>query len=174
MGYPGWEERYYKEIFNIENKENIKEICVNYFEGLYWNMKYYFETCESWSWFYKYSNSPTMNDLSKYLDFDLNKILKYDNEMYTPFEQLMIVLPPQSSDILPDKIKTFMTSFDSPIIEYYPLDYKLETLNKIFYWQCHPILPIINDKKIKDIVKNINFTEKEKKRNEISQYYQIN
>jgi 5'-3' exonuclease len=174
MGYPGWEERYYNEIFNIENKENIKEICINYFEGLYWNMKYYFESCKSWSWFYKYSNSPTLNDLEKYLDFNINKILKHDNEVYTPFEQLMLVLPPQSSSILPDKIEKFMTSFKSPVIEYYPIDYRLETLNKIFYWQCHPVLPIINDTKIKDIIKNTNFTEEEKKRNEISQYYKIN
>ena len=174
MGYPGWEKRYYQEIFNIEEEQNIKEICINYFEGLYWNMKYYFENCKSWSWYYKYSNSPTLKDLQKYLEININKILKEDKQIYTPFEQLMIVLPPQSNKILPTQMRDLMTSFDSPLIEYYPIQYKLETLNKIFYWQCHPILPSINDNQIRETLKKINFDKKENKRNNISDYYEIN
>ena len=174
MGYPGWEKRYYQEIFNIKEEKNIKEICINYFEGLYWNMKYYFENCKSWSWYYKYSNSPTLKDLQKYLEININKILKEDNQIYTPFEQLMIVLPPQSNKILPPQMRDLMTSFDSPLIEYYPIQYKLETLNKIFYWQCHPILPSINDNNIRETLKKINFDKKEEKRNIISDYYEIN
>ena len=173
MGYPGWEKRYYKEIFNIEEEKNIKEICINYFEGLYWNMKYYFEGCISWSWYYKYSNSPTLKDIQKYLEININKILVEDKEMYTPFEQLMIVLPPQSKDILPTKMGELMTSFKSPLIEYYPIDYKLQTLNKIFYWQCNPILPIIDDKKIKEVIRSIHFNEEDNKKNMISDYYVI-
>ena len=66
-----------------------------------------------------------------------------------------------------------MTNYESPIIEYYPIDYKLETLNRIFYWQCHPILPIIDDIKIKNVVSNTQFSQEEIKRNEQSQYYQL-
>ena len=174
MGYPGWKDRYYKEVFNIEQEDSIQKICINYFEGLYWNMKYYFENCKSWSWYYKYSNSPTLNDLHNYLDVNINKILKIDNKRFTPYEQLLIVLPPQSNKILPDKISKYMTNYDSPIIEYYPINYKLETLNKMFYWQCHPLLPRIDDSKIKKIIENTDFSEEEKKRNQLSNYYEIN
>ena len=67
-----------------------------------------------------------------------------------------------------------MTNYDSPIIEYYPINYKLETLNKMFYWQCHPLLPRIDDSKIKKIIENTDFSEEEKKRNQLSNYYEIN
>ncbi len=173
MGYPGWEERYYREIFQIENNKDIQKICRNYFEGLFWNMKYYFENCKSWSWYYKFSNSPTIKDLYNYLDYNINESLKIDNKIYTPYEQLLLVLPPQSNEILPEKMRNYMTSYESPIIEYYPIDYKLETLNKTFYWQCHPILPIIDDIKIKNVVSNIEFSKEEIKRNGQSQYYQL-
>ena len=39
--------------------------------------------------------------------------------------------------------------------------------------QCHPILPIIDDIKIKNVVSNIEFSKEEIKRNEQSQYYQL-
>ena len=67
-----------------------------------------------------------------------------------------------------------MTSIDSPLIEYYPIKYKLETLNKIFYWQCHPILPIIDDKKIRETLNKVEFNKNEIKRNIISDYYEVN
>ena len=36
-----WEERYYKNLFNCErNKENLKNICLNFLEGLEWVYKY--------------------------------------------------------------------------------------------------------------------------------------
>lgn len=174
MGYSGWEQRYYQEIFNIQDKKDIQKICINYFEGLFWNMKYYFEECKSWSWYYKYSNAPTIKDLHQYLNMNINELLNTDHKIYTPYEQLMIVLPPQSNQILPEKIRKYMLNYESPIIDYYPLNYKLETLNKIFYWQCKPILPIVNDTKIRNILNNITFSKEEIERNKISTYQLLN
>ena len=42
IGDDGWQERYYKELFDIDIDDNRRqEICINYLEGLEWNLKYY-------------------------------------------------------------------------------------------------------------------------------------
>ena len=41
QGDEGWRERYYKELFHIEERYEIDKICHNYLEGLYWNFHYY-------------------------------------------------------------------------------------------------------------------------------------
>jgi 5'-3' exonuclease len=166
MGFPGWKERYYKEKFYIENNEEIQKICINYFEGLNWNLNYYFNGCISWSWYYKYRNCPALSDLYDNMDnININELVNIDTNYYLPFEQLLIVLPPGSNQILPKELSHFMIDFESPIIEYYPINFQLDTLNKVFYWQCTPILPMVDDSKIKKIVKNTNINENDNKRN---------
>ncbi len=166
MGFPGWKERYYKEKFYIENNEEIQKICINYFEGLNWNLNYYFNDCISWSWYYKYRNCPALSDLYDNMgNININELVNIDTNYYLPFEQLLIVLPPGSNQILPKELSHFMTDFESPIIEYYPINFELDTLNKMFYWQCTPILPMVDDSKIKKIVTNTNINENDNKRN---------
>ena len=40
-----------------------------------------------------------------------------------------------------------MNDIDSNIIDIYPVEYKLDTVFKRYYWQCVPILPILIIKK---------------------------
>lgn len=57
----GWEVRYYKMLFpeNID----VKDVCINYLEGLEWVYKYYTEDCEDWGWRYRYNMSPLLCSL---------------------------------------------------------------------------------------------------------------
>ena len=46
----------------------------------------------------------------------------------------------------------------------YPRTYVLSSLYKRYYWQCVPILPSINYKKVKDAILDIKLTKEEKSR----------
>ena len=68
-----WEERYYKMLFDTHiNDGRRQEICINYVEGLEWNMEYYTKGCIDWNWYYKYDYPPLFSDLIKHVPIILN------------------------------------------------------------------------------------------------------
>ena len=168
IGYHDWIDKYYKYYFDIDNivirKKNIDEIFNNYIEGLQWNIKYYLEDCPSYSWFYKYRAAPCLRELSRYL---ISRVYptKFDNlTTFSPLEQLAIVLPIQSSDLWAKEFRK-TTESDLILTGYYPIDFKLDTLNNHFLYQCDPILMEIDHNYIKEIFKSIQLTPFEQLRN---------
>lgn len=138
-----YKERYYKYYFG-ENY-SIDDICQNYFDGLVWIGKYYFTECASWNWYYKYDHAPFVSDLFDYL---ANKKLKectfVKGEPLQPIMQLLCVLPPQYSFLVPKLYSKLMTSDKSPIKIMYPMEFKQDYINKRKYWQAIPILPPVD------------------------------
>lgn len=168
QGDPGWRKRYYGEVFGFSNKYEIDKVCHNYFEGLYWTFHYYNFDCVSWNWSYKYHNSPSFHDLYLYMSkfiSDINLINIKDNNKIKPFEQLLIVLPPDSKHLLPYEYSKLMTDYESELAEYYPIKYNINTFNKRYFWECSPILPYISVKKVRDSSKNLKLDKDEKYRN---------
>ena len=82
----------------------------------------------------------------------------------TPLVQLLTILPKDSNHLLPKTTHPLMNDIDSNIIDIYPVEYKLDTVFKRYYWQCVPILPSINYKKVKDAISDIKLTKEEKSR----------
>lgn len=174
QGGEEWRKKYYKILFNIEKKYEIDKICHNYIEGLVWNFYYYYYECISWDWFYIYHNVPSFLDIYNYYNTfisDINTIKFEKNRPVKPFQQLLMVLPQQSKELLPLRYRDLMTDINSPIIEYYPDEYELNTINKYYLWECAPILPYIITKDIVDTTRNIKLTEDEKNRNKINKLF---
>jgi 5'-3' exonuclease len=168
QGDPGWRKRYYGEVFNFDSKYEIDKLCHNYFEGLFWTFHYYNFGCISWKWSYNYHNSPSFNDLYLYMSkfiSDINLINIKDTNKIKPFEQLLIVLPPDSKHLLPYEYSKLMTDYESELIEYYPTKYKINTFNKRYFWECSPILPFISPNKVRECSKNLKLNNDEKYRN---------
>ena len=63
-------------------------------------MKYYFQGCPSWDWFYPYHYAPFASDLPN-VDPSTFKPRYKQGTPFRPFEQLMGVLPPASKHALP-------------------------------------------------------------------------
>ena len=62
-------------------------------------------------------------------------------------------------------IKKIQTDIKSPILEYYPIDFKVNSYYKRYNWECNPILPTIDIKKIKATIKTIKLCPEEHLRN---------
>uniref|UniRef100_A0A3Q1BJW0 Uncharacterized protein n=1 Tax=Amphiprion ocellaris TaxID=80972 RepID=A0A3Q1BJW0_AMPOC len=113
-----------------------------YVEGIQWILHYYYHGVQSWSWYYPFHYAPFLSDIRNIselkLTFDLGK-------PFMPFQQLLAVLPAASMELLPECYRHLMTSERSPIIEYYPLDFKTDLNGKQQEWEAVVLIPFIDE-----------------------------
>ncbi|KAL0200377.1 hypothetical protein M9458_003564, partial [Cirrhinus mrigala] len=112
--------------------------------------------------YYPYHYAPFLSDVRNIsgltLTFDLAK-------PFMPFEQLLGVLPSASKDLLPQCYQVtntlhvhntsvflrnspsfhLMTSPSSPIVEYYPQDFKTDLNGKQQEWEAVVLIPFIDE-----------------------------
>ena len=167
FGEPGWKERYYKSL-NCEDK--IENMCRQYVNGLAWNLKYYTaqdptKDCDQ-GWYYPYIHAPLLCDIVKYLEVN-NIILPNSNKQYTPLEQLIIVLPPQSNRLLPLSWRSYVWNNN----KIFPKKFKLDPMGCIFRWECHPILPEFDEDKVLEDVRKLKLTDAEQRRQQKHKEY---
>ena len=98
-----WEPKYYEKFFDL-NSKNEKEynqgrvnVVINYLESLIFTLKYYLKGIPpSWTWHYKYRGAPLPSDVYAvlyYKKFNINSIRFKQGSPYTPFQQLMLIMP---------------------------------------------------------------------------------
>lgn len=168
LGEIGWKDRYYKDKFNRDlatDHDFIKSLAKSYIEGLAWVMKYYYQGCASWTWFYPYHYAPFAGELVNLAEFEPLTFKK--DEPFYPFEQLMTVLPAASCACLPEIYHWYMKDEKSPIIHNYPLDFEIDMNGKKEEWKGVALLPFIDEEELLRVVRPIGekLTEEEKKRN---------
>jgi len=150
FGSPGWKNRYYRAKFKVEyDKEKpppiIKTLFQEYIRGLCWVMLYYYQGCASWSWFFPFQYAPMASDLANLGNYRI----KFDlGTPFKPYGQLMGVLPAASAHALPPAYRNLMSSPDSPIIDFYPTDFRLDLNGKKFQWQAVTLLPFCDQKRL--------------------------
>jgi len=147
----GWEERYYKQLFDVDiTEERKKQICINYLEGLEWTINYYTTGCIDWRWKYNYNYPPLLTDLIKYTPyFDTKLIQENDNKPVSDLVQLSYVLPRNSLKLLPVSIKNKLLKDFS---ENYSLNFKFEWCFCKYFWESHVIMPEIDINNLESIV----------------------
>ena len=127
--YHLYNETNYDPSYKYRLKNDVNTLCNDYLQSILWTTYYYFHNCISWRWYYKYHFAPLLCDLCDYCmeitDIDFNE---KDSKPYTPKEQLGIVLPKQSFNLITDKSKL--------LDEYmYPLDTQVTMFMKRYYWE---------------------------------------
>ena len=155
IGSKNWESRYYSKCMKIFDKDDIEMSCLNYITGLQWTFHYYFKDCVSWKWKYNYSYSPSSKDIYNYLNSNNINNIKFKNDSpVNPITQLLYILPKSSINIVPNQYKKIMGN-DSELADIYPAEYSIETYYKRYFWQCEPVLPLIDISRIINSVKKI-------------------
>lgn len=139
-----------KNFFNdgeIIEKE-LKKIAHSYIEGLQFVISYYTSEVPNWEWSYKYYYAPPAIILAKYIDtFSMPKYKKTCPLL--PFEQLLHVLPPSSSNLLPYPLYNLFLDDSSPLKEFYPDKFEIDLAGKKNDYQGILILPFVDINKIK-------------------------
>src|SRR5205807_3814408 len=67
-------------------------------------------------------------------------------DMYT---QLVSVCPAVYSHILPPSLQHLNYSYNSPIIDMFPLTYELDMINKTQLFKCVPMIPYLDIERVK-------------------------
>lgn len=164
--------RYYSDKFGFSPFDAEKHIALRkaYMEGIVWNLKYYYEGCVSWEWFYPYHYGPMLSDLVG-IDAMLQEI-SFEGKLgkpLRPFEQLMACMPPSQATVLPEPYRALMTDMESPIADFYPRSFTIDMNGKRWPWEAVVLLPFLDSKRLLDAVQSVDeslLTDEECKRNE--------
>uniref|UniRef100_A0A914UXV0 Xrn1 helical domain-containing protein n=1 Tax=Plectus sambesii TaxID=2011161 RepID=A0A914UXV0_9BILA len=116
----GWKERYYQAKFEVsaDDYEFRKKVAHAYVEGLCWVLRYYYQGCASWEWFFPFHYAPFASDLDNVADVKID--FSRTTMPFKPLEQLMGVFPAASRKHIPSTWHHLMTEIESPIIDFYP------------------------------------------------------
>jgi len=163
----------YYDYYKIDINKSIEK----YIDGLHWVIKYYFQDCPDWKWYYPYENSPFISDIYEYVNN--NKInskeiidkFTSNSSFLTPLQQLLIVLPPKSNYLLPYKYRLLM---NNELKQYYPLRVELDFVMKNKFWQSNPRIEMIDPDIIIEATDKIYLNFDEKNRNKIRDIYVVN
>jgi 5'-3' exonuclease len=167
---PKWRASYYHYVFGDNSPDTVKKACESYIDGLFWVLNYYFNQKACQEWYCHLHYAPTMHDINKFMftltSEDIPKKIKQlagsqtiqtqSDDIDKANLQLLLVLPPQSIELLPEKLRPLMTDIQYGCAHFYPHSFKVMTYLKHKLWECSPMIPHIDIKKVVSFVKDVN------------------
>ncbi|KAI7799488.1 5'-3' exoribonuclease 2 isoform X1 [Triplophysa rosa] len=165
----GWKQRYYKTKFDVDETDDEfrKKVVMSYVEGLCWVLRYYYQGCASWKWYFPFHYAPFASDFKdiKGMFSDFEK----DTKPFKPLEQLMGVFPAASGNFLPTSWRALMTDPESSIIDFYPDDFAIDLNGKKYAWQGVALLPFVDERRLRAALDDVypDLTEEENRRNSL-------
>jgi len=147
----GWKDRYYKDkckADDVAEHGGREHLFRSYVMGLCWVMKYYYDGVPSWKWFFPFHYAPFASDLRNIERFAKDCSTFEENEPFRPVEQLMAVLPEDSSHAVPKASRWLMSDVESPIIDFYPKEVKCDPNGKAMPWLWVVLLPFIEEDRL--------------------------
>jgi 5'-3' exoribonuclease 1 len=132
-----FKEGYYMKKMDQHDPEKV---CHEYIRGLHWVLKYYLEGIPDWTWCFPYDYAPFLSDIAS----SISTYKHYSWPETTPFpafKQLLSVLPPKSSYLLPAPLNKVMTNNKCPLHPFYPTDFEIDLGGKRREWQGIVRLP---------------------------------
>lgn len=146
VGKTGWQERYYQELFFLDKtSESCQTISQNYLEGLEWTFKYYTTGCCNWSWAYKWSYPPLLQDLYLHIPIKYKQFIKENNYTIHPITQLAYVLPQEYYHLIPTKYHKCLYKLNQPKLEF-------QWAYCRYFWEAHITSTLTTIKELEKIL----------------------
>ncbi|XP_064621509.1 5'-3' exoribonuclease 2-like [Lineus longissimus] len=163
----GWKDRYYEGKFDVKADDIAfrHKVANEYVMGLCWVLRYYYQGCASWKWYFPYHYAPFASDFVNI--GDLPNDFERNTQPFKPLEQLMGVFPAGSKAHLPPTWQVLMCDPESPIIDFYPVDFKIDLNGKKYAWQGVALLPFVDEKRLHSALETVypDLTDDEQTRN---------
>lgn len=162
--------KYYQECFGFasvrgeEGASKIREVTREYLRGLQWVLFYYYRGCPDWEWYYPYHYGPMISDF-----VDVNSLMNVAEgseipfsltNPYRPLEQLISVLPPDSSHLIPAEIRHILSGGEHAA--YFPVKPRIEydfLCAKVGWQSLKIILPFVHLSLVRELLSTIPETD---------------
>ncbi|KAG7215837.1 hypothetical protein INR49_021872 [Caranx melampygus] len=158
----GWKQRYYKTKFDVDvtDEDFRKKVVQSYVEGLCWVLRYYYQGCASWKWYFPFHYAPFASDFKdiKGMFTDFEKGTK----PFKPLEQLMGVFPAASGNFLPETWRNLMSTRFLP-----SSTSTLTTLPLISMGRSVALLPFVDERRLRRLWLTSTPTSHLRKRNSL-------
>ncbi|KAM9316010.1 5'-3' exoribonuclease 2 [Gastrophryne carolinensis] len=151
----GWKQRYYRNKFDVDVSDEMfrRRVVQSYVEGLCWVLRYYYQGCASWKWFFPFHYAPFASDFENITE--LFSEFEKDTKPFKPLEQLMGVFPAASGNFLPVTWRRLMSDPESSIIDFYPDDFALDLNGKKYAWQGVALLPFVDERRLRAALEEV-------------------
>ena len=144
--------------FDIDTPEGAaqrKRMLKKYLEGMQWVLFYYYKGSPHWRWYYPYLYAPMISDLGINIvnDFLGSKtITKFETDQncpentmpYTPFQQLLCIMPLKSFKLLPPVYR----QVPETMLHDYPRTFEVDMNGKMNSWEAIVIIPFVEERKV--------------------------
>jgi 5'-3' exonuclease len=141
----GWQ-LVYRKVFLQE--ADVKDTVRVYHEGLRWIWDYYRGKEICYNWYYPWAVPPLWSEIANGCMVSSVPVVVRGSDIQ-PVEQLCLVLPPASWDLIPSaKHRGLMTK--APYL--FPKGFRFSSVGRRFFWECEAEIPIPSIREVKAIL----------------------
>jgi len=136
----------YRKIFLQE--ADVKDTVRVYYEGLRWIWDYYRGKEICYNWYYPWTMPPLWSEIANGTGVNSVPVVVRGSDIQ-PVEQLCLVLPPASWDLIPSlKHRGLLTK--APYL--FPKGFRFSSVGRRFFWECEAEIPIPSIREVKAIL----------------------
>jgi len=163
-----------------------RKMLMKYLEGLQWVLYYYYRGAQHWRWYYPYHYAPMISDIDENIvefflkgkvtidSFEIDHNCADVNIPYTPFQQLLSIMPLKSIGLLPPGYGGIARSEE--LRAFFPQDFDIDLNGRALPWEAACLIPFVDEKlfienESKMIHAGPQFSDEDKKRNQIYFYF---
>lgn len=129
----------YKSAYYISKGMDARQCAHAYAQGCAWVLWYYLHGVKDWTWVYPFNYAPFCCDLALTFDAYIHADVQ-ETEPLLPFEQLLLVVPPKSADLLPEPLAGLLGR--RPLADFCPEKFKICYDGKKFKYEGIIELPV--------------------------------